>query len=192
MALSEESQRLIVILASAICLFGVLAAVALVPPTSTQSCPVLECGPAFFVGDPVGPELCNLSNPPPIGCFSPNDYIYTLSVETSTTEFGQVLFNVTDLNGTTINVYPTGGFTIVNASGQEVAVFTVEAGGQLRVSEESSWTYFTASTGVSAHSFLDDEDTIVIDMGSANPGGRGYWFVPTLTVPGGVASLALP
>jgi hypothetical protein len=194
MALSEEAQRLVVILAVVACLAAVVVSVALVPSPETTACPVLECGPWFSVGNPVGPDLCSGSSVLPVGCISPNDYIYTLSIEASSVEFGQELFNVTNLNGSTISVHPTGGFTIVNASGRAVAAFDLETGGPLKVPTESDWTYFTAATGISAHSPLGTEYSIVIDMGSQDPAGQGDSFVATATVSGVVviASLALP
>ncbi len=194
MALSEETQRSVVILAAVVCLAGVVVSMTLVPAPETTACPSLECGPWFIVGNPVGPDLCSRSSVPSIGCVSSNDYIYTISIEASSVEFGQVLFDVTNLSGSTISVHPTGGFTIVNATGQRVALFDLETGGPLKVPTESGWTYFTSATGTSAHSLLGSEYSIVIDVGSQDPAGQGDSFVATATVSGVVviASLALP
>jgi hypothetical protein len=194
MALSEETQRSVVILAAVVCLAGVVVSLTLVPAPETTACPSLECGPWFIVGNPLGPELCSGSSVLPVGCVSSNDYVYTISIEASSVEFGQVLFNVTNLSGSTISVHPTGGFTIVNATGQRVALFDLETGGPLKVPTESSWTYYTSATGISAHSLLDSGYSIMVDMGSQAPAGQGDSFVATATVSGVVviASLALP
>lgn len=194
MALSEEAQRLVVILAVAVSLTAVVVSVALVPSAETTACPVLECGPWFAVGNPVGPDLCSGPSVLAVGCISPNDYIYTISIEASSVQFGQVLFNVTNSSGFTISVHPSGGFTIVNASGRAFAAFDLEAGGPLKVPTESGWTYFTTATGISAHSLLGSEYSIVVDMGTLDPVGQGDNFVATATVSGVgvIASLALP
>jgi len=194
MALSEEAQRLLVIVASVACLSLVVVSLTSIPPTVTTACSVLECGPAFIAGNPIGPKLCNASSVEPIGCLSPNDYFYTLSNEGSTVEFGQVLFNVTNASGSTLLVPSTGGFTIVNASGRAVAEFHLEKGGPLEVPTVSDWIYFTEATGVSARSLLGGQYLIVIDMGSLDPAGQGDIFSATATVSGVsiVSSLTLP
>jgi len=194
MANSEQAQRLVVTLAVVACVTAVVVFVALVPPAKTTACPEPQCGPTFVVENPTGPNLCSGSSAPPAGCVSSNDYIYTISIEASSVDFGQVLFDVTNSSGSTIIAHPTGGFTIVNASGRAVAVFDLEAGGPLDVPTESNWTYFTAATGVSAQSLLGTEYSIVVDMGSLDPAGRGDSFVATgpMSGAGFVASLALP
>jgi hypothetical protein len=160
------------------------------PPQKAIGCP---CGePPFAIGAPFGPLSCGSS--PAGGCLDAADYYYTISIETSSLTFGEVHFRVDAANGTVYTATPDGGFSIVNLSGYVVAEFDLPFGGPLAFQNTSSWIFTTNSTGISSGSHLGNDDSLVVDMGSRDPGGRGLVLVAVGTgvESGGSASVDLP
>jgi flagellin-like protein len=144
-------------------------------------------GSAFSAGAPIL-STCITSSAqtvPPVaattgGC-NPADYIYTLTVESSTISFGSALFEVKTSAGA-IYTPAAGsahdGFAILNIAQQVVAI-AVTAGAMAMGSALSNFgpTGECNSAICASSTSLTTIYTIVIDMGTTNPGGTGLNFV---------------
>jgi hypothetical protein len=187
----EGQERLLVVgAAAAMLLLVVIALVISFPEPAGIGCSSITCRPSFIAGNPSAATLCTGASAPTVGCLAATDYFYTLSIETSTFTFGEVLFKVVQPEGSVYAATTHGAFAILNASGHIVAAFNLTAGGPLAMSVSAGWSYFTSSTGVSSSSSLDSLYTIVIDMGSVNPTSQGYTFVAVGT--GGYSGMTTP
>jgi hypothetical protein len=142
------------------------------PPT--QTCGGLGCGPFFGVGDPSPAARCAGPSEPTDGCLGAGDYYYTLRIEESDARFGDVGFTVKAPGGANLSVDGQGGFNLLNPSGRTAAAYNMTEGGALAMAGGGEWTYSTAATGVSSSTPLTTLYTLVVDVGSANPAGRGY------------------
>jgi archaeal type IV pilus assembly protein PilA len=129
-------------------------------------------GSAFSAGAPISSKCAAGGTFATTGCLAA-DYVYTLTIESSTVTFGSVLFEVKTSTGTITTITGPGGFSILPISGAPVAQFAVATGGAMAMTS-TGWTY-TAPTGSS--SSLTNLYTIVIDMGTVNPTGTGLTFV---------------
>jgi flagellin-like protein len=130
------------------------------------------------------------------GC-NPVDYIYTLTVESSTINFGSAQFEVKTSTGA-IYTPAAGsahdGFAILNIGSQVVAI-TVTAGAMAMSAVFSNYgPSGECNSAVCATSTpLTTIYTIVIDMGTSNPAGTGLSFVAVgASGYSGTTSLALP
>jgi flagellin-like protein len=162
-------------------------------------------GSAFSAGAPTL-SFCasgSAQTVPPVaatkgGC-SPTapDYIYTLTVESSTISFGSALFEVKTSSGaiyTPAAGSGTDSFAVLNIAQQVVAI-SVTGGAMAMTSPFSSFgPSGECNSAVCASSTsLTTIYTIVIDMGTTNPGGTGLSFVAVGTSGyTGTTSLALP
>jgi len=130
------------------------------------------------------------------GC-NPGDYIYTLTVESSTITFGSMLWEVKSSSGSIYTPAAGGahdGFSILNIQTQVVTI-VVTAGAMAMGSVFSSFgpTGECNSAVCATSTPLTTIYTIVVDMGTTNPAGTGLSFV-TVGASGysGTTSLALP
>ncbi len=131
------------------------------------------------------------------GCFV-GDYIYTLTVESSTIAFGSALFEVKTASG---SIYtPAGsandGFALLNIN-QKVVAETTTAGA---MAMSNTWTNYQPATNLycngaacSVSTSLTGIYTIVIDVGTTAPSGTGLSFVAIGTGGySGTTALSLP
>jgi flagellin-like protein len=135
------------------------------------------------------------------GCLA-GDYIYTLTVESSTVSMSSVLFEVKTSSGAILALTAgTGGFSVMNIQGQVVAQGPLgTAAAALAMSTTLGFPTFTGSTtacngaACTASTSLTSVYTIVIDMGTASPTGLGYSFVAvgTGSYSGTTNALSLP
>lgn len=132
--------------------------------------PPTPIGSAFSAGSPQIGECAAGSAYASKGC-SAGDYIYTLAIVASTVALDSVLFRVTTTNGTVAFVSGFGGFSILDRGG----LVQAQSNPMTRLVMSGSWNVY--AVGVSGSSPLTNHDTILIDMGSGNPAGRGYAFV---------------
>ena len=122
----------------------------------------------------------------PTGCAGAADYIYTLTVESSSVTFGNVLFQVKTSTGGIFTTAGAGGFSILNLTGVVAASYTRPVAMVLSMPSSgfSIWgaagTCGIVGTACSATSPLTNLYTLVIDMGTAIPTGQGI----TLTIVG--------
>jgi flagellin-like protein len=156
-------------------------------------------GSAFTAGNPIA-STCTSTSAQTIaaaaitgGCKS-GDFIYTLTVESSTVNFGSVLFEVKTAAGTIATSTVSASFAVLNIAQQvcAISVFTATSGFAM----SSTWANYglTTTPTFSSSSPLTGLYTIVIDMGSATATtGTGLTFV-TLGTGGysGTTSLSLP
>jgi flagellin-like protein len=160
-------------------------------------------GSAFSAGSPVtstcgsggsqAQAIATSSNGFP--CYG-SDFIYTLTIESSTVSFGNVLFEVKTSSGAIFTPAAHESFAVVNIAGQVVALSTP---GSLAMA--GTWSTYPAGTvldcngaACSTSSSLTSLYTVVVDMGqTAATTGQGLSFV-TLGTGGftGTTSLALP
>jgi len=112
------------------------------------------------------------------GASTVGHWCYVLTVESSTVNFGQVLFEVKTASGTIATATAAGGFSVLNIAGTVVAQYAVGAGGGLAMSSG-----FTFPGGVvSTTSPLNSLYTLVVDLGlvtgaGTSPAGTGLTFV---------------
>jgi len=155
------------------------------PGTGSSPTPI---GTAFSVGNPI------LSTCPTGDTFAANgclagDYTYTLTVESSSIEFEDVMFEVnTATEGIFLPSGP-GGFAVVSVSGAVAAEYAIPSGDFMLM--ESPFSVY--GSGVSPATPITATDTILLDMGPSDPAGTGL----TLTALGtdayaGSVSCALP
>lgn len=157
-------------------------------------------GSAFTAGNPVASQCPTGDTFAVNGCLAGN-YIYTLTIESSTVSFGSVLFEVKTSSG---SIAPTltkaGGYSIMTIGGVVAAQTSVAAASGLAMG--ATWTTYSATAGLcggsaacSTSSSLTNLYTIVIDMGSVtSTTGQGYSFTAlgTGSYSGTTSSLALP
>ena len=163
-------------------------------------------GSAFTAGNPILGTCAagSAQTVPPVaattgGCHV-GDYIYTLTVESSTIAFGSALFEVKTSAGSIFGAATAnGGFAIVNIGNVVVADYVTGA----TLAMTTTWQGYntvTASPGpycngasCSTSSSLTTIYTIVIDMGTSSPAGTGLSFVAIGNAGySGTTSLALP
>jgi flagellin-like protein len=135
-------------------------------------------GSAFAAGNPTPSQnggaaassTCAAGTTTVTGAIKAADYIYTLTVESSTVTMSSVLLQVKTATGAFAAT--ATGFYVVNIAGNVAACVTGATGS---MSSTLQFTYPTAA-GATAATPLTTVYTIVIDMGTANPTGLGYTF----------------
>ncbi len=132
--------------------------------------PDVPLGSTFAVGNAIEGTCPTGSTFEANGC-SAGDFQYTVTVENSVVTFGDVAFQVVTSTGSVLTVIGGLGFTILNDSGVALAQFAV-SGGHMSMGSPS-WTY---SSGTASSTPLREYDIIVIDMGTTNPVGLGFYF----------------
>jgi hypothetical protein len=141
-------------------------------------------GSAFTAGNRPTPGFCATGSSQVLGATSimggckPGDFMYTLTVESSTVTFGSVLFKVEAASGL---VFAGGGasssFALLDPAGHVAAISVTGA----TMAMSTSWQGYGLTTTTPTYSSgtsLTNSLTIVIDMGSATPTtGEGLSFV---------------
>jgi hypothetical protein len=148
------------------------AAILLTPPAP----PALDTGPTgphgVTVGNPIL-GICGQGTPSQAPSCLSGDYLYTLTVESSTEEFENVAFRVQTASS---SVYSASGgepgFAILNSNGTIAAAWSSMNGSLFMAA--SDWNY---SDGVAPSTPMTNLFSIVVDMGRADPMGQGYTFV---------------
>ena len=134
-------------------------------------------GSAFTAGNPISSKCAAGNTYATNGCLAA-DYIYTLTVESSTVSMASVLFEVKNSAGGIVAA-TSGGFSVMSISGVVVAQSTNSAALAMTTTFQTYSGVATACNGAacSGSSPLTSIYTIVIDMGTASPSGLGYSFV---------------
>jgi hypothetical protein len=125
-------------------------------------------GAAFAVGNPVAGTCAAGDTYATQGCKA-GDYIYTLTVESSTVTFGSVAFEVRTATGAVLTTPGAQGFAILSDTGAVAALGATPSGSLV----STGWAFPGSVTNSTALSTLY---TITIDMGTTDPAGQGYTF----------------
>jgi len=139
--------------------------------TSGSSVPI---GTAFAFGNPVASTCHSGYTYATNGC-SAGDYTYQLTIESSSVHFNDVLFEIRTSAGA-IYTLPagTGGFSIINITGQLAAQSSAIATGA-PMNMTTTWTAY--GPGISGSSSLTNIFSILLDMGTNSPSGEGLALV---------------
>jgi hypothetical protein len=172
-------------------LLAILVATGVLPLFRSQESPqgCGACGaPPFSIGAAV-PGTCPASGTFAVEGCSPGEFTYSLLIESSDVQFGDVRFHAETSAGGNYSATGASGFSILNLSGTVLAQYTA-AGGLMSMSVD--WGNYLA--GVTPSAILLTTDSLLIDMGSANPHGQGYLVFANLTAPytGYTATQELP
>jgi len=156
--------------------------------------PVAPIGALFAVGNPIAFTCPSGSTYAKNGCDA-GDFGYTLWIETSLIPFGGILFEIKTPSGAILSAPGANGFTVVNKDGEVAAQSAASTTLAMTITFQiygSSPICNGASCGTST--LLTIAYSIVIDMGTNNPTGLGYYFVATGTgeYSGTTAGLSLP
>jgi hypothetical protein len=156
----------------------------------------IPIGSAFSAGNPVS-GLCSTGYTYAANGCTSGDFVYTLTVESSSISFASVLFEVKTATGAIYTAASVGGFSIMNIS--EIVAAQMTPASTTLAMTSAFGTYSSvagacngANCGPSTP--LTSVYTIVIDMGTANPTGQGYTFVAVGTAgySGTTSPLLLP
>src|SRR5271170_3521302 len=139
-------------------------------------------GAAFAAGHPTG-STCSagssqaIGSTPIMGGCKAGDFIYTLTVESSTVTFGSVLFEVKTASGL---VFGGGGgtssFAVLDIS-SHVAAISVTGSSEAMAASWQGYGLTSSAPVYSGTTSLSNTFTIVIDQGSATPTlGQGLMF----------------
>jgi hypothetical protein len=130
-------------------------------------------GSAFAAGDPFVSTCPAGDTASKNGCTA-GDYVYTLSVESSSVELADVLFEVVTSSAAIDTLSAPGGFTLLDVNGTLVAQSTWSDTLAMVIPSDPWSTY---GVGQSSSTPLTTLDSIVIDVGTADPIGTGLTFV---------------
>jgi len=148
-------------------------------------------GAAFAAGDPVE-GICQSGYAYSVNGCEAGDYVYSLTIESSSVDFGNVLCEVETSSGAVYSMPSlSGGFSIISPSVYVAAQATPITTGQGMVMN-NTWSAYV--TGTSASTQLTSLYTILIDMGTVDPTSLGLQFVVLGTggYGGTTAPVALP
>jgi len=144
------------------------------PLFQSTSGPPSGCGlcgaPPFSIGNAIA-VTC-----PPQGSFIANgcsagDYVYNVTIESSSIQFGEVVFKVTSSSGAPyVATGGTPGFSILNESGKMSARWSATDG---NMTMSGGWSY---SQGTTSSTQLNSLYALEVDMGTVNPHDLGYNF----------------
>ncbi|MGD0588725.1 MAG: hypothetical protein ABSA63_08060 [Thermoplasmata archaeon] len=148
----------------------------------------IPIGTALAVGNPVL-STCAIGSTFTVNGCTAGDYTYTLTVESSTVELGDMVFEVETATGGLYSLASPGGFSVISITGSVDAEYPL---GSLNFMDMSSPFLFYGS-GITNTTALTSIDTILIDMGNTDPAGIGLTFVVQGTNGySGSIALALP
>lgn len=133
-------------------------------------------GSAFIAGNPIAGTCLANDTFAAQGCKG-GDHIYTLTVESSTVTFANVLFEVKTAVGGPYGHNGSGGFSVIRISGTVAAQTPIPGGSGM----EMTSTFATYGSGIWPSTALTSVYTIVLDMGTVNTVGLGLTFVVTGT-----------
>jgi hypothetical protein len=131
---------------------------------------MIPLGSAFAVGNPVS-SVCGSGHTFAANGCTAGDHVYTVAVESSTIELNNVLFEVKTTSGSADMVMGSGGFAVLNVTGSVIA----ESAPLTTMNMSAAWV--TYGTGDSSATPLSSLDTILIDVGTADPTGTGLSLV---------------
>jgi hypothetical protein len=117
-------------------------------------------GTAFAIGNAVSSNCTALDRTDGI-CVTAGDQLFTLTVEASTIDLGNVLFELETPAGGTFHTSLAGGFSVETIVGDSEANYTVPAGAGLIMTV--TWTDYAANANASTP--LTTLLTIVVDTG---------------------------
>lgn len=145
--------------------------VPLLPQEQVGICAGCPPGPTFVAGNPVAGKCPSGGTFATRGCIA-GDFVYNLTIETSTVTFGEVRFHIETPNDTIyVATGSYSGFSLVNFTGLVVAHYEA-LGGVMNMT--AGWNYVAGTT---ASTPLSDIYSIVVDVGTADPHGQGNDFV---------------
>jgi archaeal type IV pilus assembly protein PilA len=135
-------------------------------------------GTAFAAGNPVpsntgwtgASSACATTSTTLAAAIKTSDYVYTLTVESSTVSMGSVLLQVKTATGTFAAA--AVGFYVTNIGGLVAAC----AAGLTGSMSSAAQFVFPTDVGATSATPLTTVYTISIDMGAASPTGQGYTF----------------
>jgi hypothetical protein len=139
------------------------------PGNQSGSMPI---GTAFAAGNPLASNCPTGSTFARNGC-NAGDFTYSLTVESSTVDLDNVLFEVETSVGDPYAPGSPAGFSILNGSGYAEAEYAVPSSGGLVM----TMPFGTFGTGITGATPITSVDSILIDMGTANPTGLDLQFV---------------
>jgi hypothetical protein len=155
----------------------VLGFVTLSPSSScTSNCSGIP-EPEFVVGHPVAGTCPTGGSPETTGCTA-GDFIFNLTVESSSATYGELQFHIETPNGT-IYVAPGAGsgFSLLLQNGTVVAYYEC-VGGLMEMTQ--GWQYLGGTT---SSTLFGVASTVTIDAGSTGPSGPGYEFIAQVNGP---------
>jgi len=136
--------------------------------------PMTPLGTAFAMGNPQL-TTCPSGDSFAIDGCNGGDYAYLVTIESSTVEFGNVLFEVHTASGGNFSVLPgSGGFALTNVTGAAAAeINSTQMGNELWMS--TNW--LTYGSGYFPSTPLTNLFTIVVDVGTTDTAGIGLTLV---------------
>jgi len=152
-------------------------------------------GTAFSAGNPISSKCAAGGTYATTGCLAA-DFVYVLTVETATANFGSVLFEVKTSAGSIVTAASVGGFSVMTIS----SVVAAQSAASTTLAMTGTFATFsgvaTTCNGApcSASTPFSSIYTIEIDMGTSSPVGLGYSFIAigTGSYSGTTAPVALP
>lgn len=151
----------------------VLAGVAHLPQYPAD-CGAFVCGMELSVGNPSAGSCPARDTFVMDGCAA-GEYVYNITIESSTVPFGSIVFHVATQIGTPYAPkLGASGFSILNASGAISAQYATTGG---PMSMSGDWTYSGGATDSTAVTQLY---TILVDVGRVSIHGLRYSFVANL------------
>ncbi len=148
-----------------------------------------------FAGGPAFLSTCPTNDTYALDGCTAGDYAYTVTVDSSSVNFTSLLFEVKTADGAIVQLAVDGGFSIVAVNGLVAA----QSDPSTDLAMSSVFATFGASGTCGASpcgpsTALTALDTIVIDMGTADPAGLGDQFVVLGTglYSGTASPIALP
>ena len=175
-AVMREKAAVVIVTAT---VASLIIALALASQTSSGACSTncVPPGPSFAGGSPILGTCASGWTFATRGCLA-GDFVYNITVETSSITFGEVLFHIETLNDT---IYVASGsysgFSILNAAGS-VAAHYQALGGVMNMT--SGWTYVA---GTDSATSLTTLYTVLLDVGMTNAHGQGLSLVAVVSGP---------
>lgn len=150
---------------------------------------ITPIGSAVNFGHPGLPSQCGVDSTFSGNGCAAGHYEYVVEVESSTIGLGSVNFAVRNATGMADRASAGLGFSIFNATETILAQSAVQGGWM--ASNVTGWTYVWGATRSTP---LLPTDTIVIDLGTADPEGQGLTFIGIGSGPysGTTVALTLP
>jgi flagellin-like protein len=134
-------------------------------------------GTAFNAGNPIASKCAAGGTVATTGCLA-GDFIYTLTVESSSVTFTSAEWQVKTSSGSIAAATGVGAFSIVNVGGVAVAwESTGTAMAMTTVFANFGAGAICNGAACTSSSPLTSIYSIVLDMGTTSPSGLGYTFV---------------
>jgi hypothetical protein len=161
-------------------LLAILVATGVLPlfrtQQSPQPCP--PCTPPPLAIGPALPGTCAGASTFAVNGCAGGEFTYSLVIESSVIQLEDILFHVEISAGGNYFATGTSGFSILDVAGSVLAQYGA-TGGLMAMSV--GWENYAA--GITPTTILLTTDTLLIDMGTANPHSQGYLVFANLTAP---------